>query len=213
MSRNSASSAHSSVSDWIDSLKKGSLEAARKIWQRYVEQLVRAADQRLKQMPRRVLDGEDIAQEAFDRFFRGVKENRFSQIDDRHDLWTLLIMLADRRANDYMRRELAKKRGKGHVRGDSAVTSPGNSSASRSGGLDGLPGPQVTPASADGLIRLIQRIFPELGDVTLQQIALDRMANYSVAEIASRQGMPLRSAERKLDLIRQILEKAERDSQ
>src|SRR5262245_52849568 len=116
MSRESPSRWRSSVTEWIECLKRGSCnDAACKIWQRYVEQLVREADRRLKNMPRRCVDGEDIAQEAFEAFFRGVRENRFSKLDDRDDLWQLLIMLADRRAHDFMRRELAERRGDGRV--------------------------------------------------------------------------------------------------
>ncbi|MSR58477.1 MAG: RNA polymerase subunit sigma-70 [Planctomycetaceae bacterium] len=208
MGHDSASSARSTVSDWLESLKRGSDDASLKIWQRYVEQLVREADRRLKNLPRRAVDGEDIAQEAFAGFFRGVAANQFSKLDDRHDLWQLLITLADRRAIDHMRRELGPERGAGRVRGGSALEPPANRSGSGPAGLDKHAAPPVTPESADALIRLIQRSFPELADEELQRIVLDRAANYSVAEIAQRHGITLRTTERKLDLIRQILERA-----
>src|SRR5262245_26561831 len=99
-------SARSSVTDWIKGLKDGQADAESKIWHRYVEQLIGDAHRRLKNLPRRVVEGEDIAQEAFAGFFRGVQEHRFSKLDDRHDLWQLLIMLVDRRAKDHLRREL-----------------------------------------------------------------------------------------------------------
>src|SRR5260221_7651602 len=109
---------HSSVTEWIDELKNGGADASAKIWRRYVEQLVREADRRLKNMPRRSVEGDDIAQEAFAAFFRGVEMNHFSKLEDRQDLWQLLIMLADRRAKDHMRRQLGPQRGLGQVRGD-----------------------------------------------------------------------------------------------
>jgi len=208
MSLDSHSSARSSVSDWINSLKRGSDDASRKIWQRYVEQLVRAADRCLKDMPRRTVDGDDIAQEAFSGFFRGVQENRFAKLEDRDDLWQLLIALADRRAMDHMRRELGPQRGKGQTRGDSVMEHSGIRSGSGTVGFDNLAGPPITPESSEALIRLIQQSFPELADEELQRIALDRTANYSIAEIAQRHGIALRSAERKLKLIRQIIERA-----
>jgi len=203
-----SSSDGSSVTDWIDSLKRGSDDASRKIWQRYVEQLVRAADRHLKDMPRRMVDRDDIAQEAFTGFFRGVQENRFSKLEDRDDLWQLLIALADRRARDHMRRELGPQRGKGRTRGDSAMEQTGNRSASEMIGFDNVAAPPITPESSEELIRLIQLAFPELADEELQRIALDRISNYSIAEIARRHGIALRSAERKLKLIRQIIEQA-----
>lgn len=212
MSDDSRQSAHSSVTDWIGSLKRGSDDASLKIWQRYVEQLVRKADRHLQNMPRRAVAGDDIAQEAFAAFFRGVELNRFSKLEDRHDLWQLLIMLADRRAKDHMRRQLGPQRGMGHVRGDSVMEHAADRSASGAAGFDNLAAPPVTPESAEALIRLIQRSFPELADDELQKIALDRAANYTVSEIARRHGMSLRSAERKLELICQILrQSAEKD--
>jgi RNA polymerase sigma factor (sigma-70 family) len=199
---------HSSVTEWIDELKCGGADASAKIWRRYVEQLVREADRRLKNMPRRAVEGEDIAQEAFAAFFRGVERQHFSRLDDRHDLWQVLIMLADRRAKDHMRRQLGPQRGLGQIRGDSVMEPAGDETASRSMGFDKLPGPLPTPESAEALIRLIQRSFPELRDEELQRIALDRAANFTIAEIAERQGISLRTAERKIELICRILKQS-----
>lgn len=212
MSDDSNDSDHSSVTEWIGSLKRGGDDASAKIWQRYVEQLVREADRRLKNMPRRAVAGDDVAQEAFAAFFRGVEKNRFLKLEDRHDLWQVLIMLADRRAKDHLRRHLGPQRGEGQVRGDSVMRSAEDPSASVAAGFDNLAAPPVAPESAEALIRLIQRSFPELADEELQKIALDRAANYSVAEIAQRRGMSLRTAERKLELICRILTRAAEES-
>ncbi len=203
MTDESSASGHS-VSDWIVSLKRNTATASTNIWHRYVDQLVREADRRLKSMPRRSLDADDIAQEAFAAFFRGVAENRFSKLDDRADLWSLLVMLAERRAMDHMRREFSHGRGENRVRGDSVMEPGGNHTGSV--GFDNLEGPPVTPESAEALLTLIQRSFPELADEELQRIALDRASNYSVAEIAQRHRLSQRTTERKLELICQILQ-------
>jgi RNA polymerase sigma factor (sigma-70 family) len=196
------------VTEWIGELKNGRADASAKIWRRYVEELVREADRRLKNMPRRAVEGDDIAQEAFAAFFRGVERQRFSRLDDRRDLWQVLIMLADRRAKDQMRRELGPQRGLGRVRGDSVLEHAGDETASRAAGFDNLPAPLVTPESAESLVHLIQHAFPELGDEELQRIALDRAANYTMAEIAERHGISLRTAERKVELICRILKES-----
>ena len=212
MSQEFSQSSASSVTEWLHGLKAGSVEASGKIWLRYVEQLVRVAEQRLKNLPRRSLDGDDIAQEAFTGFFRGVRENSFLKLDDRCDLWQLLITLADRRATDALRRELAERRGEGQVRGDSVVSQDGDCSAVSEAGFDNIAGPPVTPDSADALILVIQRSFPELSDTELQEIALDRVSGYSTEEIAGRRGVALRTVERKLAIIRQVLEQAMLDN-
>ena len=113
---------HESVSDWISSLKRGSGDAAQKIWQRYYQELVRMTQRRLGHLRRQAADEEDIAQEAFACFFSAVEAGRFPQLEDRDDLWKILLMLVDRRAKDRIRKELAEKRGAGDVRGESALT-------------------------------------------------------------------------------------------
>ena len=50
-----------SVSAWIESLKSGDGDAARKLWQRYFEALVRLAQQRLRRAHRGPADEEDAA--------------------------------------------------------------------------------------------------------------------------------------------------------
>ena len=88
----------------------------------------------------------------------------------------------------------------------------GNQTASRPAGFDGLAAPPVSPESAESLIRLIQHRFPELEDDELQRIALDRAANYTVAEIAERHAISLRTAERKIELICRILKQSAEQS-
>jgi len=212
MSQDFSPSSASSVTEWLHGLKAGRVDASGKIWLRYVEQLIRVAEQRLKHLPRRMIEGDDIAQEAFAGFFRGVRENSFVKLDDRCDLWQLLITLADRRATDALRRELAERRGEGRVRGDSVVSQDGDTSGAGRAGFDNIAGPPVTPDCADALIRVIQRSFPELADTELQEIALDRISGYSTEEIAKRRGVALRTVERKLAIIRQVLEQAMRDN-
>ena len=94
-----------SVTAWIDQLKLGDQEAATQIWERYFEQLVTVARSKLEGAPTRAVDEEDVALLAFDSLFRGVKEKRFPNLDDRDDLWQLLLMLTERKAIDQKRRE------------------------------------------------------------------------------------------------------------
>ena len=104
-------SQNDSVTDWIVQLKAGDPQASQRLWERYVDRLVRLARIKLGRTPRRVADEEDVAQSAFDGFFRGVEEKRFPQLDDRDGLWQVLVMLTDRKTIDHRRRELAGKRG------------------------------------------------------------------------------------------------------
>ena len=45
-----------SVTEWLQNLKQGDSIAAQKLWQRYIERLVRLARKHLRTMPRRMAD-------------------------------------------------------------------------------------------------------------------------------------------------------------
>src|SRR5687768_16542494 len=136
-----------SVTMWLGGLKAGCSDAAAKIWHRYVEQLVRHARRKLGRSPRRAVDEEDVVLSAFDGFLQGVDDGRFLKLDDRDDLWQVLVMLTERRAIALRRRELALKRGGGQVRGESAFGQH-DSNGSQKPGLDQAACPEATPAFA-----------------------------------------------------------------
>src|SRR4051812_20602016 len=100
-----------SVTEWLNVIKAGDAQASQKLWERYVGEVVRIAQRRLGARPRRAADEHDVAQEAFASFFRCAEEGRFARLDDRNDLWQVLVLLTDRKAKQLLRRELADKRG------------------------------------------------------------------------------------------------------
>jgi hypothetical protein len=100
-----------SVSDWIVQLKAGDQNAAQQLWERYVNGLVRLARGKLGKTPRRTADEDDLANSVFAGALLGIKAGRFPQINDRHDLWQVLVLLTERKAIDYRRRAWAAKRG------------------------------------------------------------------------------------------------------
>ena len=63
-------SSRESVTEWLKQLKHGESQAAQKLWQRYIERLVRLARKHLRTTPRRVADEEDVAVAAFAEFLR-----------------------------------------------------------------------------------------------------------------------------------------------
>jgi len=109
-------SEHRTVTAWIAGLKAGDSAAAGEIWKRYVDRLARA---KLGSSPRRVADEDDVALSAFNDFLQGVEDGSFAWLDDRDDLWQVLVMLTERKAIAQQRREQAQKRGGGQVRGES----------------------------------------------------------------------------------------------
>lgn len=108
------------VSRWIHELTDGDAEAAQRLWQHYCDRLIRLASRRLGNAHRAVADEEDVALSAFNSFLRGAAAGRFPRLEDRDDLWRLLVTITARKALAQRRRQRTKKRGAGRVRGESA---------------------------------------------------------------------------------------------
>src|SRR5262249_4214067 len=106
-----------SVTVWLASLKAGDGDAAQKLWRRYFDELVRLARDPLKSAPRAVADEEDAALSAFDSFVRGAANARYPRLDDREDLWRLLVVITERKAIDQAMHERRQKRGGKKFRG------------------------------------------------------------------------------------------------
>lgn len=185
-----------SVTQLIHDLQAGESQAARQVWGRFLERLVNEARRRLRGLPRRAVDEEDVALSAFGAFFQGVADGRFTQLDNRDHLWQILVMLTERKAIAVMRRELADKRGGGLNRGES-VFQQGSGS-----GFMGLDGAAPNDQFVDDFTLEVRELLAQLNDDQLTEIALDRLAGYTSKEIAGRQKISLRAVERKLQLIR-----------
>src|SRR5205085_4982647 len=134
-----------SVSRWLQVLQGGDPAAAQPLWERYFHRLVGLARAKLQGQPRRAADEEDVALSAFDSFCRGAEQGRFPKLDDRDDLWRLLVTLTERKAFNLARDERRLKRGGGAVLGADELLRPGDSSG---GGLDQVAGREPTPEFA-----------------------------------------------------------------
>src|SRR5215813_10524829 len=114
-------SSEGSVTRWVTALKGGDLAAAQPLWERYHRRLVSLARQRLQSARRRESDEEDVVQSAFHSFFQGVARGRFPRLDDRDDLWRLLVVITARKALDQIAQEHTKRRGGGTLQGESRI--------------------------------------------------------------------------------------------
>jgi DNA-directed RNA polymerase specialized sigma24 family protein len=192
-----------SVTEWLRDLKQGNSFAAHQLWQRYVERLIRLADRKLGSTPRRASDEEDVVIAAFASFCQGVDAGQFGRLDDRNDLWQVLVVLTERKANDQKRRHLAAKRGGGRVSGES-VFEVGNSCDTSTPGISRIADRGPTPEFAAEAIDQLRALLHALQDDTLRQLAIAKLEAHSNEEIARQLGISLRSVERRLGLIRQI---------
>jgi DNA-directed RNA polymerase specialized sigma24 family protein len=192
-----------SVTHWIQELRAGDPAAAQKLWQRYFRRLVGLARQKLRAMPRRAADEEDVALSAFDSFCQGAARGRFPTLRDRDNLWHLLVTITARKALLLRRHERRDKRGGGHVRGDSAFQFAAEDGAAEAD-VEQIIGHAPTPEFAAQTAEEYQRLLARLTDASLRSIAVWKMEGYRNDEIAARLGCVPRTVERKLAVIRTV---------
>src|SRR5262245_49034931 len=111
-----------SVTLLIHQLKAGNEDAAQLVWERFFTHLVQVARKRCAGIPRRAADEEDVALSAFDSFCRRHVRGEFD-LQNRDDLWRLLVLITVRKAADAVQHESRLKRGGGRVVGESGLFS------------------------------------------------------------------------------------------
>ncbi|MEM9410572.1 MAG: sigma-70 family RNA polymerase sigma factor [Planctomycetota bacterium] len=193
-----------SISVWLEDLKNGDEAAGFKIWNRYVGKLIALARSKLKHTAKRESDEEDLVITAFNAFFEGVQHKRFQQLDNRDDLWQILIMLTERKAIDHIRRQNTLKRGQGKIRGESIFEYIMDNNEIADKGISIVQDPTPTAEFAAQFSDELRYCFEKLDNSELQQIVLLKMEGFTNTEIAERIERSLSSVERKLRLIRQL---------
>jgi DNA-directed RNA polymerase specialized sigma24 family protein len=145
-----------------------------------------------------------VALSAFDSFCRGAEEGKFPRLEDRTDLWKLLLVITARKANRLLERELAQKRGGGKVYNASGLADADDPDAALFADLIGRePEPDFEVSIEEELGRMLQL----LPDERLRQIALWKMQGLDSAEIAARLNRAPATVDRKLRLVQDIWER------
>jgi len=190
-----------SVSRWIHALKNGDESAAQPLWERYHARLIGLARQKLSKAARRSADAEEVTQVAFGSFFQGIAGGRFPDLDDRFDLWRLLVVITARNAIDQVRREL--RDGKQNVTPDSpaAMTIVETDTETT---FEQIIGHEPTPALAAELVEQYENLLKRLDDETLQQVAVWKLEGFTNGEIGEKLECSRRTVIRKLETIRLI---------
>ena len=111
---------------------------------------------------RRAADEEDVALSAFDSFCRGVEQGRFPLLNDRDDLWALLVVITVRKAIDLRQHERRQKRGGGQVAGESALDLLLGSDDGGAG-INQLVGAEPTPELAAQLAEEFELLLSQSG--------------------------------------------------
>jgi DNA-directed RNA polymerase specialized sigma24 family protein len=182
-----------SVTTWIGRLKAGDSAAAQELWQRYYGRLVRLARRKLSGLPRRASDEEDVVLSAFHSFCQALDAGRFPVLENRDDLWQLLVMHTARKAVDQRRYQGRQKRA-GPIASDVV--------------LDEIIGREPDPGFAVSVAEELERLLGVLGDQSLCQSAIRKLAGHTNGEIARDMQWSLRTVARKLVVIRTLWSEA-----
>jgi RNA polymerase sigma factor (sigma-70 family) len=184
------------VTRWFRDLEQGSPEAAQRLWERYSRRLIELARRKLRNATR-IADEEDVAITVFECICRAAAEGRFSNLQNRDELWWLLVMVTKQKALDQMRREGRQKRGGGRVVRETDIA--GNST---SFSLDQVLGADPTPEFLAIMDEEQRRLLGLLRDDQLRTIAVRRIQGYTYDEISSQLDISSRTVIRKLNLVR-----------
>jgi DNA-directed RNA polymerase specialized sigma24 family protein len=184
-----------SVTAWIGQLRAGEEAALGKLHERYWTALVALARNKLRCVPGRAADEEDVAQEAFWGFYRSLKAGRVPRLADRHDLLALLTHIIACKAVNQIKHEVGtRKRGGG--RGLEALAGPGQHENDAEAPADG----GHTPLDQAVLNDLYRHYVDGLPD-SLRGFAELYLAGCTHKETADRLRCSLRTVERKVALI------------
>jgi DNA-directed RNA polymerase specialized sigma24 family protein len=184
-----------SVTRLIVMLKEGNRAASQQLWEGYFARLVRLARARLRNIPSRVADEEELALSAFDSFYRRAEKGQFPRLEDREDLWQLLFVLTVRKAINLVNYQGRKSRGGGRVQSLADLDLVG---------AEAIFGTEPSPDLAAQLTEECQRLLARLPDESLRTVALWKMEVYTNAEIGERLGCVPQTVERKLRAIRKV---------
>jgi DNA-directed RNA polymerase specialized sigma24 family protein len=198
-----------SITAWLEPLQKGDSRAAQLLWGKLAPRLCRFAREKIGPGKRRVADEEDVVLSAFNSFLRRAESGQFPHLVDSASLWNILLTITSRKAFDLQKHEHRLKRGGGNVRGDSAFAgSPDNETP---GGMEQVVGHEPTPEFAALMTEQYERLLAQLETPELRDVALMRLENYSVAEIAEAMNCSVRTVKRRLAMIRELWEGGSRD--
>jgi len=176
------------VTHWIREIKtEAEGEAQQRIWERYFDRLVALAQTKLRGL--QAYEGaEDAALSAMKSLLVRASHGRFPQLEDRTELWPLLVKITVRKVADVYRRQMAECR---DVR--------------RSVSLEAIVGEEPTPELAGRLFDQVDCVLDSLKDDSLAEVARLKLEGYKNLEIAEIVGKSLTTVERKLALIREKL--------
>jgi len=174
-------------------LEEGDEDAAKAVFERFGDRLIRLARSRLDAQMRRKFDADDVMQSVFRSFFTRQGDGQF-QFEDWDSIWALLTVMTKRKCARRVKAERAARRDV------SREISTAPASDDDSGGWETMAG-DPTPDEAATLTDLVEHLMRGL-DEREQQVLTLRLQGFTVQEISKKVGFSERSVHRTLAQLR-----------
>jgi len=179
----------------VDRCRAGDQNAARQLFEHYVNRLLPLARLRLSQRLASRVDPEDIVQSVFRTFFKRLKAGEF-HIQEADDLCKLLVRIT---VHKTLRQVAFNKAGKRDFNLETRQTDESQERLLQTLGRD--PGPEVTVAFLNQLEHFLGRLQPQE-----REILELRMQGHTNEEIAQQLGTYDRKIRRVIERVRAVAE-------
>lgn len=179
--------------DLISEFKAGSESAARELFDKYCERLMKLARRRIGHRMASRIDPEDVLQSAFRTFFNRVRNDEFT-FEQEDDLFKLLVRLTVHKTLRQIAHHRAQKR---NPELEAAQGSDAQEMLQQISAAE--PGPEVEVA----LIEEFENFMRQLQPLDREVLGL-KLQGYSTVEIAEKLGSYDRKIRRVLERIEEV---------
>ena len=179
--------------------------AAADVWRRYADELLHLVRRRLGRRARVRTDAEDVLQSVYKSFCLRQQKGEYD-LNDRDDLWRLLVSMARNKAANAATHHSRRKRDYRREQAD-AVAAASAAAASCGDGVapavERLPDAKPTAAEVVAMEETIRERLKCLPE-DLRALATKKLAGFTNEEVAAEWNRTVRTVERKLARIREI---------
>jgi RNA polymerase sigma factor (sigma-70 family) len=182
-------------------LMNGESAAAQQLWDRYYVRLIALARKKLGDSPRGTMDENDVVQNAFTNFCLRAQAGGFPNLHDPEGLWALLALITARKAANQRLHQRRAKRGGGRVRTGAVA------GVDESDEFAQIIAKEPSPEDATIFSAEFERFMDFLEEPSQRLILLWKLEERTNAEIARCLDCSLSAVERKLHLIRNLLQR------
>ncbi|MDB4370779.1 ECF-type sigma factor [Mariniblastus sp.] len=191
------------VTIWIEQVRQSDDEAIKRVWQHFADGLQEYARGKIHPKTRRVYDEQDAVQSMFLSLCQGLKADRYPDLQNRDNLWRLMLVMTGRKISKRHRFDRQLKRDNRRLLTDSYFV---QNSQDRNSPNQYPPAAEPTPELLAEFADTSSALIEALGTDNLKDVALLRIEGLDDCEIASRLQCSRSTVQRRLVMIRKIWE-------